>query len=159
MIQEIADNSIQGSGDRFVLGNWISHGDGYVADARANGGVWYESHPDIYNKLEELYGKGDPRIDQTLWQINEAALQKQIDKRIDFDYSLMSIKNIGEYEVEIKYVKLLESGNVTDVLKRLGRKEGDALPARLKEIQLLLDIGYTPNYDNGAHVIHWTLEP
>ena len=81
LIQEIAENSTQGSGERFVLGNWISHGDGYVADARVNGGVWYESHPDLYNKLEAVYGKGDPRIDEALWQINQAALQQQIEKR------------------------------------------------------------------------------
>jgi hypothetical protein len=52
-----------GSGDRFVLGNWISHSDGYVADARVNGAIWYESHPGIYEKLEAVYGKNDPRID------------------------------------------------------------------------------------------------
>ena len=44
-------------------------------------------------------------------------------------------------------------------LNQLGRKKDDPLPARLKEIQLLLDTGYTPNYDNGAHVMHWILEP
>lgn len=83
-------------------------------------------------------------------------MQKQIEKGVDFDYSLASIKNVSEYEVEVEYVKLLESGNVTEVLDELKK---DSLPARLKEVQLLLDAGYTPNYDDAAQVIHWTLEP
>ncbi len=80
----------------------------------------------------------------------------RLKKGVDFDYSLKSIKSIDDYNKEVKYIELLDSGNVTEVLKML---EGKPLPARLKEIQLLLDAGYTPDYDDAAQVIHWTLDP
>jgi len=159
LIQEIAENSTQGGGERFVLGVWDNKNGiagGYVNDARLNGGAYYTSHPDVYKKLEAVFGEKDPRIDQTLWQINQAALQKQIEKGADFDYSLASLKDVEKYKAEVGYVKLLVSGNVAEVLDTLS---GESLPARLKEVQLLLDAGYTPHYDDAAQVIHWTLEP
>lgn len=154
LIQEIAKNSTQGSGERFVLGNWVSHGDGYVADARVNGGMWYESHPDIYKNLEAAYGENDPRIDQTLWQINQAALQKQIEKGVDFDYSMVSLTKIN-FDKEVAAINYMIAGDLGQAMSVLDR---NTMPARLKEVQLLLDAGYTPEYDEATKVFHWALD-
>jgi len=48
------EKSVHGEGDRFVLGLWDEKegiaGD-YVAEWRENGGMLYQSHPDVYKKL------------------------------------------------------------------------------------------------------------
>jgi len=58
-----------------------------------------------------------------------------------------------DYNTERNLVQLVIDGNQAAVLGILDRK---SLPARLKEIQLLLDSGYIPEFDNAAQIIHWT---
>jgi len=160
LIQEIAENSIQGSGERFVLGVWDSENGiagGYVEEWRRNGGMLYQSHPDVYTELKAAF---PDEYQDILWEINKTALQMQISQGMDFDYSLASLKTIDDYNEEVGYVKLLVAGNETAVLAALETAlERSTLPARLKEVQLLLDAGYTPHYDDAAKIIHWTLEP
>ncbi len=157
LIQEIADNSTHGSGDRFVLGTWdLENGisGGYVNDARVNGGYYYGSHPDIYNTLDALYGETNPQLkNDMLWALNQTALQKQIEKGVDFDYSMVSL--IGKkYNQEVAAINHMIAGNPAQALVALER---DTMPAKLKEVQILLDAGYTPEYDEAAKVFHWTL--
>jgi hypothetical protein len=147
LIQEIAENSTQGGGERFVLGNWVSHGDGYVADARVNGGIWYESHPDIYKNLEVAYGKNDPRINEALWQINQAALQKQIEQDLPFKYTLSGV-NPDKLSNEMNAIQSIWNGaNETDILKALDDGDRVNIPSRMKELEELYKANYELSYD------------
>lgn len=63
LIDDLAELNTHGSGDRLVLGKWEPHADslpvdevasrgGYIADAKANGGRWFETAPGQYDVLK-----------------------------------------------------------------------------------------------------------
>ncbi len=63
LVEELAELNTHGAGDRLVLGKWEAHADelsaaeltqkgGYIADAKANGGRWFETAPGQYDILK-----------------------------------------------------------------------------------------------------------
>ncbi|MEP7357555.1 MAG: WXG100 family type VII secretion target [Anaerolineales bacterium] len=58
---------IQPPAGRVVLGKWEETG-GYIAEAKANGGIWYETKPGVYDAA----GK------EATWATNEAFLNQQM---------------------------------------------------------------------------------
>lgn len=63
LIDDLAELNTHGAGDRLVLGQWKAHADelpvsdvtgagGYIADAKANGGRWFETAPGQYDILK-----------------------------------------------------------------------------------------------------------
>ena len=63
LVEDLAELNTHGAGDRLVLGKWEAHADelsaaevtqkgGYIADAKANGGRWFETAPGQYDILK-----------------------------------------------------------------------------------------------------------
>ena len=78
MIEEVAENSTHGSGDRLVLGKWEETG-GYLAEAKNNGGVFFETADGVYDAMK---GNTD-----AVWAVNEKVLENTLSSgisRIDF---------------------------------------------------------------------------
>lgn len=140
LIDEIGMSSVQGSGDRFVIGRWVSHGEGYVNDARLDGGVFFETHPEVYQRLVERFGRGDPRIEQILWRANQAPIRQAIADGLPFDYSLARLAP-ERYAREPNALLLYADGQVDRALAVLG---SGTVPARLREVELLLQAGTGP---------------
>jgi VIT1/CCC1 family predicted Fe2+/Mn2+ transporter len=151
LIDEIGMSSVQGSGDRFVIGRWVSHGEGYVNDARLDGGVFFETNPEIYQRLVDRFGRGDPRVQQILWEANQASIRQAIADGLPFDYSLARM-DPERYARERNAVLLYAGGQVDRALSLLGT---GTVPTSLREVELLLQAGYRPLFDDVAQVIHW----
>jgi len=144
----MAENSVQGSGDRFVLGTWDNQNGiagGYIAEWRANGGMVYNSHPDVYAELKAAFPND---YEDILREINQAAIQKYIDDGLAFDYSLLGLEP-SDVEDEIAAIGNVEMGDLDAAKKLLGDR------ARLMEVQMLVDAGYTSTIDQANNIIHW----
>jgi len=151
LIDEIGMSSVQGSGDRFVIGRWVSHGEGYVNDARLDGGVFFETHPEVYQRLVDTFGPGDPHIEQVLWQANQAPIRQAIADGLPFDYSLARM-DPQRYVRERNALLQHADGQVDRALSVLGT---GTVPTSLREVELLLQAGYEPVFDDVGQVIHW----
>lgn len=141
----------QGAGERFVIGPWVSHAGGYVGDARLDGGVFFETHPEIYRRIVERFGEGSPQVQDILWRINAAPVQQAIADGLGFDYSLARVTEVAyarERDALLEYVQ----GDVAEALDLLGR---GTMPSRFREVDLLLRAGYQPVFDDVTQVIHW----
>jgi uncharacterized protein YukE len=84
---DIGRLATHGSGDRLVLGKYdeLAKGGGYSAEARINGGRWYETPDDFYPKLKASVG--DTKASELAWATNERFLVQQLEsgvKQIDF---------------------------------------------------------------------------
>jgi hypothetical protein len=150
LINQIAENSTHGSGDRFVLGIWDNDfgiAGGYVEEWRNSGGLIYQSHPDVYAELKKAFPDDYKDI---LWEINQSALEKQISNNTNFDYSLngLSPDAVNNELVAIEAVRI---GDWETVLESLG---GDR--ARMHEVELLFSSGYDYVIDPTTNVLHWT---
>lgn len=80
-------------------------------------------------------------------------MQKQIEKGVDFDYSMASLLD-DDYNNEVAAIQYMIAGNPTQAMVELKRT---TMPAKLKEVLILLDAGYTAEYDEVAKAFHWTL--
>ena len=75
--KNIADLSTHTSGstNRVVLGRWVEDG-GYIAEAKVNGGIWYETPPGTFEKLTE--GLSSDQARQLAWNVNQQFLKTQL---------------------------------------------------------------------------------
>ena len=138
---------------RFPGGDSYSHAGGYVNDARLDGGVFFETHPEVYQRLVDRFGANSPQVPDLLWRINEAPIQHAIADGLDFDYSLARTSP-ERYRLERDAVQLYMEGEVGAAFTLLER---DTIPSRLREVDLLLQAGYQPVPDDAAQIIHWRL--
>src|SRR6185503_12261454 len=99
---------IQPPATRVVLGKF-EQGGGYIAEAKANGGIWYETKPGVYDAA----GK------EATWATNEAFLRQQM--------------SVGVPKVEFHGLDVER-----ELLKFDGMSFNDA-PARVKEIRFMMD--------------------
>lgn len=80
LITTIARDSVQGSGNRVILGAWQEPGNkSYIQEALDNGGVFFDAEDEVWSLLEESV------IDP--WRVNEAFLRQQLEEgveRVDF---------------------------------------------------------------------------
>jgi hypothetical protein len=152
LITKIGELSVNGTGNRFVLGNWIDYAKGFIDDARTNGGLFYSTNPEVYNLIFSQYNKLDePLKEKILWEINEAAIEEGIQKGLGFDFSFTSASQTV-YQLESDCVKSLLEGDISSVMNVLNK---DYLPARYKELQILINEGYLPEFDDASQIIHW----
>ena len=65
--------------NRVVLGRWAENG-GYIQEAKANGGVWYETESSFFSKLTDGLGEAEGRA--KAWSVNEQFLQSQLERGV-----------------------------------------------------------------------------
>ncbi|OBG38137.1 WXG100 family type VII secretion target [Mycobacterium sp. E3198] len=96
--QQLADMSTHYVGenpDRVVLGAWDGQDGGYIGDARAHGGIYYDTGGDAWQALTH----GLSATDQTAlgWQANEHFLRSQMEHGVPrIDYVLGDYSSIEE---------------------------------------------------------------
>lgn len=79
LVTRIATNMTHGSGERVVLGEWAKGSAGYVGDAVAKGGIYFETPEALYEALGRNRGLA--------WLANEQFLRNQLEagvRRLDF---------------------------------------------------------------------------
>jgi RHS repeat-associated protein len=77
-IKSLAELSTHGSGSRVVIGQWVE-GAGYIAEAKTNGGIYYETAHGFWDAIGQ---SGD-----LAWAVNKQFLMNQLEagvSRIDF---------------------------------------------------------------------------
>jgi WXG100 family type VII secretion target len=99
---------IQEPATRVVLGKWEQTG-GYIGEAQANGGVWYESASGVY----QAAGK------EATWETNQAFLQQMMEHGVD----------------KLEFQGL----DIEQELLNFDGQAFDAVPARVKEIRYLVE--------------------
>lgn len=86
--QRIADMSTHYVGDdadRVVLGKWAGDENGYIGEARRNGGIYYDTSGDVWDNIGHGLSK-QAAIDLG-WEVNENFLRSQMERgvaRIDY---------------------------------------------------------------------------
>jgi hypothetical protein len=76
LITTIARDSVQGSGNRVILGAWQEPGnESYIQEALDNGGVFFDAEDEVWNLLKE--SGIDP------WKVNEQFLRNQLEAGVD----------------------------------------------------------------------------
>ncbi|OBF53199.1 hypothetical protein A5787_06115 [Mycobacterium sp. 852002-50816_SCH5313054-b] len=81
--QQFADMSTHYVGDnpdRVVLGRWAGHDDGYIGEARSNGGIYYDTGGQPWDALTGGLNELDKQI--LGWQPNEAFLRQQMENHV-----------------------------------------------------------------------------
>ncbi len=71
-IDEIARAQVFGEGEHLIIGRYAGQNAGYIGTARAEGGLYYNTHPEVYATLKAAFG------DQTgdvAWLINQRVLE------------------------------------------------------------------------------------
>ncbi|MGR2741099.1 hypothetical protein ACUY1T_21835 [Billgrantia sp. Q4P2] len=79
--RQIAEMSthINQDSNRVVLGRWVENG-GYIGEAKANGGVWYETDSSFFSKLTNGLSEAESRA--KAWSVNEQFLQSQLERGV-----------------------------------------------------------------------------
>ncbi|HKP39623.1 hypothetical protein [Mycobacterium sp.] len=76
-----------GIADRVVLGKWAGMDDGYIGEARANGGIYFDTGSDTWDAIG--HGLSRPDTDALGWQVNEQFLRTQMESQVGrIDYIL-----------------------------------------------------------------------
>jgi len=102
-VNRIATNMTHGSGERVVLGEWAKGGAGYIGDALAKGGIYFETPEALYEALGRNRGLA--------WLANEQFLRNQLEagvRRIDFvgDYQRTLNEAVGSFRwQEIRFLQ------------------------------------------------------
>ncbi|WP_193044323.1 WXG100 family type VII secretion target [Mycolicibacterium baixiangningiae] len=74
-----------GNADRVVLGKWAGQEDGYIGEARNNGGIYYDTGPDTWSAIG--HALSNQEADALGWQVNEQFLKAQMEIGVArFDY-------------------------------------------------------------------------
>lgn len=66
--------------DRVVLGKWDGQDGGYIGEARKNGGIYYDTGPNSWEKLTS--GLSQPDVTDLGWQVNEEFLRTQMENGV-----------------------------------------------------------------------------
>ncbi|MGE2736647.1 hypothetical protein [Mycolicibacterium vaccae] len=67
-------------GDRVVLGKWDGEDGGYIGEARANGGIYYDTGPESWDNL--TVGLSREQVTDLGWQVNERFLRTQLENGV-----------------------------------------------------------------------------
>lgn len=114
-----------GDADRVVLGKWDGYEGGYIGEARANGGIYYDTGPDTWSAVGNGLSEADAKA--LGWQINEQFLRTQMEngvRRIDYilpegfasveevarvrreSFSALEIKYLDDHAAEFGYRRI-----------------------------------------------------
>ncbi|WP_052425597.1 hypothetical protein [Mycobacterium kyorinense] len=126
--QQLADMSTHYIGDnpdRVVLGKWAGPEDGYIGEARANGGIYFDTGNPSWDALTN--GLTDAQERGLAWQVNEQFLSTQMEdgvSRIEYvvpkgfssledvvrsdpkSFSAMEIRYLTEHAAEYGYERV-----------------------------------------------------
>jgi hypothetical protein len=101
--------------DRVVLGKWDGQSGGYIGEARANGGIFFDTGDPAWKALAEALDK--PTEQAVVWPVNEQFLRTQMENQIGrIDYLLdtskyssledMMLGRVGSYSaMEVKFLR------------------------------------------------------
>ncbi len=142
LIEKIAENSTHGEGDQFMLGPWVSHDSGYVDAARSTGSVYYESHPDVYNNLKKSFPND---YNQILWEVNQVAIKKQIQKGTPFEYTLNGATKVKNEKDAIEAI--WAGADDAEILRLLNDPKTTKVPGRMNELRELYNAHYQLTFD------------
>lgn len=88
--QRVADMSTHYIGenpDRVVLGKWAGDEKGYIGEARAHGGIYYDTSTEVWNNIG--HGLEKPVANDLGWEVNEKYLRTQMERGVGrLDYVL-----------------------------------------------------------------------
>lgn len=85
-IAEMSTHYIGDNPDRVVLGKFDGHEDGYIGDARGNGGIYFDTGGPTWDAM--IQGLSQREADGLVWQVNEQFLRGQMEHgvpRIDYE--------------------------------------------------------------------------
>ena len=154
LIDTIAENSIQGSGDLMILGRWTqSRRTGYVGDAGLLDGTYFETNPGLRDVFEAM--PADTRR-EVFWAINERVLEMQEASGMNFVHTLRGLRP-EDALADASAIDLLALGEPTAALHSLQDVDlaTNALPFRMLEAQWLLEHGYIYEVDLESQLIRW----
>jgi hypothetical protein len=85
LAREVADLSTHhmpgppdtGNADRVVLGKWAGMDDGYIGEARNNGGIYFDTGDETWNAMGQ--GLSEEQTRTVAWQVNEQFLRTQLE--------------------------------------------------------------------------------
>lgn len=115
--QQLADMSTHYIGDnpdRLVLGKWEGQDGGYIGEARANGGIYFDTGDPSWDAM--TYGLSTPEEQSLVWPVNEQAIRTQMENQVGrIDYLLdrekyssledMVLANGGSYSaLEVEFL-------------------------------------------------------
>ena len=153
LIDTIAYNSIQGDGNRLVLGKWVNDGtldNGFIGVARADGALFYGTNPGLEKILSESTDVVEEQ-EALFWAVNNRVLEISVAHDFKIDYSLDGI-DPDLIQQEIRGIKAIASKKrQEDVAKIMG----GSFPFRFREVEVLVDNGYIFEVDRAANIIHW----
>lgn len=69
-----------GNADRVVLGKWAGMDDGYIGEARSNGGIYFDTGDATWNALS--HGLSDEQARTVTWEVNEQFLRTQLENGV-----------------------------------------------------------------------------
>ena len=152
LLDTIAYNSIQNSGDRIVLGKWVSgtFDDGFIGFARSKGALFYGTNPG----LEEIFATArNINSEELFWSVNNRVLEIAKEQDLIIDYSLKGLPDIDEITKEISAIKLIESGVARQTVA--SRIFDGKFPFRMREVDFLVANGYKATVEEATNIIHW----
>ena len=152
LLDTIAYNSIQNSGDRLVLGKWVSGtlDEGFIGAARADGALFYGTNPGI----EEIFANSSKLDSEDLyWAVNNRVLEVAIEQEVKIDYSLSGLLT-KDIPLEIDAIGAIQSGMTSGEVAEVFF-EGK-FPFRMKEVEVLVSHGYTFTVDAVNNIVHWS---
>jgi len=71
-IDEIARAQVFGEGEHLVIGKYAGQDAGYIGAARTEGGLYYNTHPEVYATLKAAFGD---QAGDVAWLINQRVLE------------------------------------------------------------------------------------
>lgn len=70
-----------------VLGKWAGDESGYIGEARAGGGIYYDTSSEVWNTIG--HGLSEQAAKDLGWGVNENFLQTQMERGVDrIDYGV-----------------------------------------------------------------------
>jgi uncharacterized protein YukE len=88
-LSDMVTHSFGDSPDRVVLGKWDGQDGGYIGEARANGGIFFDTGDPAWKALAE--GLDTPTEQAVVWPVNEQFLRTQMENHVGrIDYMLDS---------------------------------------------------------------------
>ncbi len=74
------EGHLPGNVDRVVLGKWDGQDGGYIGEARANGGIYYDTGQEPWDNL--TVGLSHEQVSDLGWQVNEEFLRTQMENGV-----------------------------------------------------------------------------
>ena len=153
LIDTIAYNSIQGDGNRLVLGKWVNDGtldNGFIGVARADGALFYGTNPGLEKILSESTDVVEEQ-EALFWAVNNRVLEVSVAHDFKIDYSLDGI-DPDDIRNEVNAISAIASGKSRD---EVAEYFGGKFPFRMREVEVLISHGYIFEVDGAASMIHW----